>query len=777
MFAQKSCLADRIVRLTVVISSFAFYSACGGGGSSSGGGNGGSQSFSISGSVASAFDGEPVPGVTVTLSGASAASTQSAADGRYTFGDLSSGNYTVSVQLAAALFTPEQQGVDLDGANISNVNFLALRGALLATGLEMLPETFVSSRQLHTSVSGSGDAVLFTDSSEFPLKRQPADGSPAVALAGRFRGAGSITVNGEDVYWIDGATLVKTAADGSTSIIATGRGEPGTAGLGGIVVDDTYAYWVDTNPQSTCSPSCTFDLQRIPLAGGQPETLATADREIVAIAGAATRIFWEELGSEPVEPGCNCGSKIKSVEKTGGAVLLLVDGTLNGVIPPPPPPLISGSWMPTGGLAVTATQIVFAAAGNDAYVLHTVPIQGGAVGTITSVDSSVGLSRNAVIDIRVDSQNAYWIEPGEGILMSVPLTGGTAAQLESALSNPGGLAIDGASAYWTEAGQTVGCCLRHGAGTVRRVPLGGGAVTTLQVGLDVPAEIAVNDENIHWTEEWRLGRADKNGGTAATLYSGIESDLPRIAVFGNDVYILDGAYIKVVPVDGGTVEKLASAHFGAADDIALISMAITADATSVYWTVKDVGGAPIVQKVPRSGGDAVQIGSDPVFASPTDCYWRIAVDSGHAYWSAGSVAYPIGCRVNRVPVDGGTVTTVVDQPYLADFAIDGQDLYFSEFEGSGSILRTPAGGGTQTPVADDVFAGVLADGGDHLYWIDFQLGSLARISKSPGTPTDAAQYWAIELVMDPLLAFESLTVAESGIYCTESQSGSVLAMF
>jgi hypothetical protein len=209
----------------------------------------------------------------------------------------------------------------------------------------------------------------------------------------------------------------------------------------------------------------------------------------------------------------------------------------------------------------------------------------------------------------------------------------------------------------------------------------------------------------------------------------------------------------------------------------MISMAITADATSVYWTVKDVAGAPVVQKAPRGGGDAVVVGTDPVFVNPQDCYWRIAVDSGHVYWSAGSVDHSVGCRVNRVPVDGGAVTTVVDQPYLVDFAVDGQDLYFSEFEGIGSILRTPAGGGTATPVADNVLAWVLADGGSDLYWLDMSQGSIGRISKSPGTPTDAAKFWPIQLAIDPDLAFEALTVADNGIYCTESLSGSVLALF
>ena len=295
--------------------------------------------------------------------------------------------------------------------------------------------------------------------------------------------------------------------------------------------------------------------------------------------------------------------------------------------------------------------------------------------------------------------------------------------------------------------------------------------------LDVPARLAVSDEKIYWTEEWRLGRAGKDGGSAATLYSGIKSDLPRIAVFGGVVFILDDAYIKAVPIDGGMVEKLASAHFGAADDLALTSMAITADSTGVYWTVMDVGGTPVVQKVLRGGGDAVLVGTNPVVANPQDCYWRIAVDSGHVYWSAGSTAHPVGCRVNRVPIDGGVVTTVVDQPYLADFAVDGQELYFSEFEGIGSILRTPVEGGAQTPVADNVFAWVLADGGTDLYWLDVFEESIARISKSPGTPTDAAEFLPVELTMDPMRAFESLAVDENGIYCTESLSGSVLAIF
>lgn len=782
MINQHELVLEFRSRAAMLVVVCAIVAGCGGGGGADadaggGGPGGGPTTFGVSGVVTSAFNGAGVPDVTVRLSGAASASTATAQNGQYNFSGLANGMYTVSVSLADAVFDPDERTISVNGSGASHVDFLALRGVVVAAGLDMLPQFFNSSNQLRASVIVADNDVLFTDSSDFPLKKQPLDGSPMVSLAGRFRTAGSVAVHGGNLYWIEGARLLRTSPDGITALLATGRGEPGTAGLGGLVFDDAYVYWVDTDPQSPCSPSCTWDIQRIPLGGGAPETLATADRLVVSLAGDANRVYWGELGFEPLEPGCNCGSEIRSVPKAGGVETLLVDGTLNGSLPPPPPGHISGSWMPTGGLAVTATEVVFAAAGDDGYTLYAIPVQGGNVRTIASSASTGGFSQSAVIDIRVSGTNLYWLTSARTALMTVPLAGGNVTELASGLSEPVALVVNGGSAIWTESGEIVGCCRQLGTGSIRQVPLAGGAVTELIGDLDLPVSLAVDDENLYWTEMWRVATAPKIGGAPATLYSGIENDMARIALVGSDIYILDGALIKVLPATGGMPEKFAAAHFGAADDLSLRSMDIAADATSVFWTVKEISGAPVVQKAALGDGNAEIIAVTTAASGPQDCYWRILVDAQNVYWSSGSAVHPVGCRVNRAPLGGGAVTTVVDHPFLIDFTVDGANVYFSEFENVGSILRTPIGGGALTPVADDVLGWVLSDGGNELYWLDLQRLSILRIAKAPGTPTSSASEFPVELAMDPFLAFEALVVDGSGVFCTETLTGSIYFIY
>ncbi|MGH9941137.1 MAG: choice-of-anchor Q domain-containing protein [Pyrinomonadaceae bacterium] len=70
---------------------------------------------SIFGRVTLAANGVGVANVTVTLGGATSASTASAADGSYSFPDLDSGNYTVTPARPGFTFTPPAQTIGVDG--------------------------------------------------------------------------------------------------------------------------------------------------------------------------------------------------------------------------------------------------------------------------------------------------------------------------------------------------------------------------------------------------------------------------------------------------------------------------------------------------------------------------------------------------------------------------------------------------------------------------------------------------------------------------------------
>ncbi len=335
--------------------------------------------------------------------------------------------------------------------------------------------------------------------------------------------------------------------------------------------------------------------------------------------------------------------------------MLLVDGSLNGGLPPLPPGYTPASWLPTGGIALSSANIVFAVSANSTYDIKSLPKSGGVIENLASV-AALGKSRNTVIDLAVAGGEILWLDTDNAGLQSLPLAGGAITTLADGLINPGRLAVYAATAYWTESGAYSGCCLVMGAGSVRKVSLSGGAAATAVASLDDPGAIAVDGSGIAWGETWRIGRAPVGGGNASTAVSGITTNMARIAISQSTVFVLDGEYIKAVPLSGGTIEKVASSAGGAISDFSVQGGDITADLENLYWTMLSVAGSPVVRQLPIAGGSPAVIANEGNLVNPQDCFRRIAVEGEAVYWSEGSMAHPVGCAIRKVPVYGGVVT-------------------------------------------------------------------------------------------------------------------------
>jgi Carboxypeptidase regulatory-like domain len=758
----------------LILGVLALASGCGGGG------GGAAATGSISGSVTSLATGAPMPQVSISLTGGATSTTSTDANGAYSFTALAAGNYTLTAKLAGATISPSSIAVTVSDAASSGHDFVAGGGAVIASQIQFLPPAFLSSDQLRASVVPAGDGVLFTDSSDFPLKSVSPTTGAVTALAGRFRNAESVVISGQNVFWVDGGTLNESSLDGKTTrVLSRGTRAATYGGTAAVVVDASNAYWVSDIVSTDCS-SCSYLIQRVPLDGSAPVTLATSDRMVVALAADADTLYWEEGNLEPVSPGCACGSTIHSIPKAGGAPTLLVDGLLNG-----PPPVLGtgftpGSWYPAGGIAVTATGIVFATTGGP-YVLRSVALGGGTVSTLASVSSSAGLSMLAIRNLSVTGGNVYWLDTANDTLDSVPLAGGNVTTIASGIGvpnqpqSPVALAINATSAYWTEAGAFGGCCLQAGAGTLKQVALAGGAVTVIASNLDAPTAIAVDGTHLVWTEAWRVAASPVAGGSTTTVASGIAGNMARITADATTVYVLDGDFIKTIPIAGGQIGKLAAAH-GLIGDISVQDQDLVTDGSSVFWTVGVGGGAPpVVQKVAVAGGAPTVLSAETVFTSPQDCYWRIALAGGNVYWSAGSSqATPVGCTVMKVPMAGGATTTVVEVPFMRDFAVDANNVYFSEVSG-GTIQRVPVGGGTPTTVVS-ALAWVLTSDANRLYWMD-PLNDVIEEAPKTGTGGNGPQVLPVTLASDTTLAAEGLAVVAGGLYATSTQSGDILWVF
>lgn len=78
--------------------------------------------WSISGTISPPANGN---GTTVALSGTSSATTTADANGNYSFTQLTNGSYTVTPSKSGFSFTPVNQPVSVNGANVNNINFTA----------------------------------------------------------------------------------------------------------------------------------------------------------------------------------------------------------------------------------------------------------------------------------------------------------------------------------------------------------------------------------------------------------------------------------------------------------------------------------------------------------------------------------------------------------------------------------------------------------------------------------------------------------------------------
>ncbi len=82
--------------------------------------------YLISGNVSGAVS----AGVAIALSGAASGSTLTDADGNFSFSGMANGNYTLSPTLDGYIFIPESQVVELSGADVTGVVFVAEPAAI-----------------------------------------------------------------------------------------------------------------------------------------------------------------------------------------------------------------------------------------------------------------------------------------------------------------------------------------------------------------------------------------------------------------------------------------------------------------------------------------------------------------------------------------------------------------------------------------------------------------------------------------------------------------------
>lgn len=270
----------------------------------------------------------------------------------------------------------------------------------------------------------------------------------------------------------------------------------------GLAVDATTVYVAGQG-----APPSAHPLVAIPIAGGQPNSIAAGSNWTVAIDGM--RVYWGD------------GTSIRSCAKQDCAGSTIVLAQASGV----------------HGIAVDATSVYWAM--TSGRTVMKVDKNGGA--------SSVLASGTYPYELTVDEANVYWTDhdsTGNGTVMSVPVTGGSPVQLAAAKdTSTMGIAVDKKNVYFTT-----------GDGKMMQVPKHGGPVLTLSTALgNEPWGIATDGQNVYGVSEpfdglGAIVRVPVGGGAAKVLASG------QVAPVGIAV---DASYVYWTDVEAGKVMRIA----------------------------------------------------------------------------------------------------------------------------------------------------------------------------------------------------------------------------
>jgi hypothetical protein len=210
-------------------------------------------------------------------------------------------------------------------------------------------------------------------------------------------------------------------------------------------------------------------------------------------------------------------------------------------------------------------------------------------------------------DVAVRGSQLYWLD---GDVMTAPVDGGSPSVLVTTQARS--LAVDDVSLYWTD------------TTSVLSVPMSGGTPAQLASSQINPGAIAVDDTYVYWADisTGDIQRVPKQGtGAAPTTLStgahaaGLASD--GVTLFWLDVPpSLKNSAVMSVPIAGGTASTVASGFDGG------ITLAL--DGVYVYWTCR--AG---VLRAPKSGGTATTL----VSSQPTQNLYGLALGASGMYWT------------------------------------------------------------------------------------------------------------------------------------------------
>lgn len=286
-------------------------------------------------------------------------------------------------------------------------------------------------------------------------------------------------------------------------------------------------------------------------------------------------------------------------------------------------------------------------------------LSGTACSVVTTLASGLNFPASMAIfgdTLYVVTDDPQGTPEGTGLVLSVPITGGTPVVLASNQLHPQGIAASASRVYWSSGDE------------VKTMPVGGGPVTLIAGGQSSAGSIVLDATSVYRGNrgDGRIMKAPLSGGDATTLFSpgssGVIGSL-NLALDAENVYWsatgeqLGSGSVMKAPIDGGAATTLASglSSWGA----------VAVDATNIYWTddvtlhADNTQGPGKVTKLALDGSSAAVTLATQRFPQ------ALAVDGTSVYWGGGVVdstdtdlIWPT--FITRGSSSGAAPTTIVD---------------------------------------------------------------------------------------------------------------------
>jgi hypothetical protein len=299
-----------------------------------------------------------------------------------------------------------------------------------------------------------------------------ARGTPTFLAESAPQDARSVATDGTRVYWTtwgtsgsqDGGMIMSASVNGgaSTTLIAN----EGTTT--DIAVDATSVYWMNYGK----------NLRAMPKAGGAARTLFDTDEPMTFALDDSFAYV-------------TTTSAVWKVALSGGAPQKLVDARVSEAIAVDDAYVY---WVDRG------------AVGDNFTALSRVSKAGGAAQVLAS---GTGVFSETVMNaLVVDNANVYWVATrADGVVATIPKTGGAPQTLVSGLVCPYTLRSNGDALFYANA--VIACGPEKMPNRIfSSVPRAGGATTSIAnaepVGVD--GAFAIDARNIYWTGRGQNGR-------------------------------------------------------------------------------------------------------------------------------------------------------------------------------------------------------------------------------------------------------------------------------